>query len=404
MTPIRFPLSLLLFGGAPLWAQSFVDLTEVRNPTTPFGSVLQFEAGAIGVATANDDNADDERPDAGLNDRISWDARVWYRDDQFGSRRGTIEAYAGRDGVLASFQDGSLVGDDTVTRLELRGRPWQFYRDGRYRGSDFVADGLYEGSDWEAYLGFGREAQQGLYVEMGPFYRWNRFTRSDLAVGELVGYAEPEDFNAYGARLYLEQRNVQMDRRRGLPREGYVLTLAGEREWNDSDGRFGLNAEQDLGKELPSAVYRARGRLEWYIPATDETNWEIFARGGWHDETDFVQNADASRPLGHIWADAQLRLRIQLGQSMTLTPFAHGQFSKLRVREDALSAADNQDEFFFGGGVETYVHFAESISMHGFYSYLDNQSRPSIEIDEDIHGEHMFYLGLVVRFATKRRS
>ena len=49
----------------------------------------------------------------------------------------------------------------------------------------------------------------------------------------------PEDYAAYGARLYLEQNTVQLDRRRGMPRDGFVLTLIGEREWNDSTGAIG---------------------------------------------------------------------------------------------------------------------------------------------------------------------
>jgi hypothetical protein len=64
---------------------------------------------------------------------------------------------------------------------------------------------------------------------------------------------------------------------------------------------------------------------------------------------------------------------------------------------------DSTKDFFFGGGVESYWHLGDSISLHGWYSYLDNENRPSIRIDRDVHGEHMFYLGMVVRFASTRR-
>jgi len=385
-------LIAVAFGG-PLAAQSFADLTEVRNPNNPYASLFEIEAGVIG-ARALDDSPSAKA--AGLDSDISWDGHVFYRDDSFSARRGTIEAYAGRDGLFGGFYDGQLVGDDTVTRLELRARPWQFYRDGSYSGDQFVPNGLYEGRDYEAYLGFGREASQGLYVELGPYYRKNDFDRGDLTPPPSA-FTIPGDYAAYGGRLYLEQSTLQFDRRRGMARDGYVLTLIGEREWNDSKGAFG-----SLGAgttELPSAVWRARGRLEWYVPSSDNTIWEIFARGGWSDDKDRVQNSEAQRPLGSQWADAFLRLRIHLGTSWTVTPFVQGQYS--RVPEAGGSGSDKKT--FFGGGVESYYHISEAISLHGWYSFLDNESRPSIRVDEDSHGEHMFYLGVVMRFGAERR-
>lgn len=385
-------LRWIVLGSAaiPLCAQSFEGLTEMRNTAHPWASVLQIEAGAIGT-TARETN-----PSIGTDDDISWDGSVYYRDEAFGSRRGTLEGYAGRDGLFAGFTDGKLIGDDTVTRFEVRARPWMFYRDGFYRDDDFVANGLYEGRDYEGYIGFGREAQQGLYVELGPFYRKLDFARSDATPST---FTIPGDYSAYGGRLYLEQSTVQMDRRRGMPRDGFVLTLVGEREWNDSEGAFGATLGSGFTTALPSAVWRVRGRLEWYVPSSDAATWEIFAHGGWHDEKDRVQNFEGQRPLGNQWADAQLRLRFHLGDSMTLTPFAHGQYS--RVLEE--SGASSSKEIFIGGGVETYIHFSDALSMHGWYSFLDSENRPSIRIDEDVHGEHMFYLGMVLRFGMTRR-
>jgi hypothetical protein len=218
--------------GVPLIGQSFSDFVDARNPAVPYASVFQVELGAIGTM------AKDEDPTVGLDDDFSWDARVWYRDEAFRSRRGTLEAYAGRDGLFGAYTDGKMVGDDTVTRFELRARPWQFYRDGFYRGDNLVPNGFYEGSDYEGYIGFGREAQQGLFVELGPFYKKCDFRRSDLTPST---FTLPDDFSAYGGRLYIEQSTVQMDRRRGMPRDGYVFTLTGEREWNDSPGDLGAN-------------------------------------------------------------------------------------------------------------------------------------------------------------------
>ncbi|MEO6597026.1 MAG: hypothetical protein ABIP94_19960 [Planctomycetota bacterium] len=398
-------LVLALTAGVPLAAQSFVDITDARNPAHPYSSLFQVELGAIGTAASAPtaasggggglEGAGGTSANLGLEDDIFWDGRLYYRDEAFSGRRGTLEAYAGRDGIFAGFTDGKLIGDDTVTRFEVRARPWQFYRDGFYNSDNsLVPNGFYDGADYEGYIGFGREAQQGLYVELGPFYKKLYFSESRLTPSQFV---IPEDYAAYGGRLYLEQSTVQMDRRRGLPRDGYVFTLIGEREWNDSKGDIGIQG--GFRTELPSAVWRARGRLEWYIPSSDQATWEIFANGGWQDDKDRVQNFEAQRPLGNQWADAQLRLRIHLGQSMTLTPFFEMQYSRVLKQDGGSSSKD----FFLGGGVETYIHFSDSLSLHGWYSYVDNESRPSIRYDNDVHGQQMFFLGMVLRIGTTRR-
>ena len=201
---------------------------DSRNGANPYSSVLQIEAGTIGAMAQGRDASNELR---GLEDTISWDSHVYYRDETFGERNGTLEAYGGRDGIFASFQDGNIIGDDTVTRFEFRARPWMFYRDGYYEADELRQNGFFNGSDYEGYVGFGREAQDGLYIELGPYYRQHEFERSDLTFSN---YALPDNFSAYGMRTYLEQRAVQMDRRRGLPQQGFVLTLVGEREWNDS--------------------------------------------------------------------------------------------------------------------------------------------------------------------------
>lgn len=375
---------------ASLAAQSFADMVEQRKSAQPFAKILQLEAGAIGT------EPNDREESTGLDRDVSWDARVWYRNESFGSRRGTLEAYAGRDGLFAGFQDGKLIGDDTVTRFEFRGRPWVFYRDAYYNDDDqLVPNGLYDGRDWEGYIGFGKEAQQGLLIELGPYYRKHEFQRSGLTPSP-AQFTVPNDFNAYGLRMYFEQSTLQFDRRRGSVREGYVLSLCGEREWNDSKGEFGSAA---FTTELPSAVWRLRGRLDWYIPATETICWEVFASGGWHDEKDRLQNTDGSRPLGNQWGDVQVRLRFDLGQSFSLAPFVQGQFS----RTLSLDGFSSNKNLFYGGGAEFYLHLADPLSLHGWYSYLDNENRPSIRIDQDLRGEHMFYLGMVLRLGMTRR-
>lgn len=391
MSRCAIPVAILA-ATAALDAQSYADLIDSRNGAQPYRSIFQAELGAIGAAPQGSDPANDAR---GLDHAISWDARLYYRDEQFSSRRGTLEAYAGRDGMYLGFSDGDLIGDDTVTRFELHARPWMFYRDGFYRGDTLVPNGLFDGSDYEGYLGFGREANDGLYIEFGPFYKRLDFAPSELTVNS-PNYTVPDGYAAYGGRLYLEQRNVQLDRRRGVPREGFVVTLIGEREWNDSRDAFGLDAFQ---VELPNAVWRARARLEWYIPASDNVTWELFARGGLQDERDYLQNIEGQRPLGNQWADVQLRLRAYLGESFVVAPFGHMQYSRLQGQFGEGAAK----EFFPGGGIEAWLHFSDAVSLNGWYSFLNNENRPSIRVDRDVHGENMFYLGMIVRIGAARR-
>jgi len=381
-------ISLAVLFGASVTAQSFQDLVDTRNGVHPYASILQFEVGAIGTL------ADGSGHSAGLEDEISWDSRIYYRDEAFGSRRGTFEAYAGRDGIFAGFTDGSMIGDDTLTRFEFHARPWMFYRDGFYAGDELSQNGLFEGSDYEGYIGFGRPSPDGLYVEFGSYYRTLDFKSSDLTP---AAYTLPEDYTAYGTRMYLEHRAVQMDRRRGMPQQGFVMTVIGEREWNDSDGEIGRVV--GVRTRLPSAVWRARGRLEWYIPASDATTWEVFVTGGMQDKKDRLQNSEGQRPLGSEWADGSLRMRMHLGESFVVTPFASFQYSKTAV---PLGGGSSKD-YFFGGGVEAFLHLGQSMSIHGWYSYLDNENRPSISIANDVRGQHMFYLGMVMRFGASRR-
>jgi hypothetical protein len=370
----------------PAVGQSFLEVTEVRRPVRPYLSLFQVEAGVIGTVAGT------EVPAVGLEDGFGWDGHVYYHDDNLVDRRGSFTGYAGRDGLCASLADGDLVGDQTTSRLEIRARPWQFYRDGFYRGSAFVPNGIYTSEDYEGYLAFGRELAPGLYGELGGYYRDYSFEATDLT----PGFQIPADYAAYGARLHLEQNTTELDRRRGLPRAGGLAALVVEQEWNDSEGEFGVAG---FTSELPSQVWRARGRYDFYAPASEDTVWEFSLRGAWSDRTDRVQNFEAQRPLGHQWADGALRLRIHFGDAWIVTPFVQGQWSRVAGE----SGGSSSNEFFFGGGVESWLHLNDAFSLHGWYSFLDNESRPSIETGDDVHGEHMFYLGVVMRFGSQRR-
>lgn len=373
---------------APLAAQSFDDLTTFRNPSMPYSELLQVKGGMFGSMAKQDDAA------AGLADEIAWDGSVYYHSSSLGGNAGEIDAYAGRDGLVASIRDGKIVGADTISRLQLSAELWPFYREGFYRGSTFVPVGTYEGRNWDAYLGFGKMAAEGLFIEFGPFYGKNRFERNETTAST---YLEPDDYKVYGGRVHLEQNTLRMDRRSGLPREGYIATIVAEREWNDSEGSFGVLS--GFTTELPSAVWRVRGRMEWYIPQASESAWEVFASAALTDEKDRVVDYEAAHPQGNLWVDAQLRYRLPFSDSFSISPYAHGQFVRI-LDEDGSSSSK---KFFVGFGAEAWLHFSESVSMNAWYSYLDNESRPSVSITEDLHGQHMFFVGMVLRFGSQRR-
>ena len=382
---LRIRAVVLLAISQAAWAQSYDDLATFRNPRLPYRQLLQIESGVMGSMAKEKDVA------TGLDDEIAFDGSVLYHDEAVAD--GGVDLYGGRDGFLASLRKGEPRGNDTVSRLQLSARIWPFFREGFYRDQSFVPTGQYEATDYEAYLGFGREAAEDLFVEFGPYYRRNQFNRSDLTAPT---FTVPGDYASYGMRIFLEHNTVQLDRRSHAPRDGFILTAVLEREWNDSETEFGT---QSWTSELPSAVFRGRGRMEWYIPSGGESAFEIFVTAAMADETDRIVNYDATRPQGDIYGDAQLRYRIALGDWMSVSPFVQGQYVQA-VGEDG---AGGGDEFFYGGGAEAFLHFSDIISLNAWYSYLNNESRPSVSIQDDIHGEHMFYAGMILRFGGSRR-
>jgi len=388
-TTLRGSLVLIVVAGA-LSAQSFDELSTVRNPQQAYSSLFQVKAGVIGAHASSTDKA------VGLDDHLGWDGSLYYHTDTFSGSTGVLDAYAGRDGAYIGARNAHVAGKETMTRLELKARYFAFYREGAYRQHNFVPTGRYEGRDYEAYLGFGRMAAQDLFVEVGPFYRRNSFSSNDDTE---PSFTIPDDFNAYGARIFLEHNTVQMDRQAGVPRQGFVLTLVGEQEWNDSAKLWGADTGAGPSFEMPSAVRRAHGRMEWYVPQSDATTWQIFVDGSLSSRRDRVYNYDAQRPQGSLWLDGQLRLRWQLGDHASLAPFFNLQY----VHIESESGAGTDTKTFIGAGAEGWLHFSDTVSLNAWYSYLDNESRPPVSSSRDLHGQHMFFAGMVLRFGAMRR-
>lgn len=366
-----------------LAAQTYDEMNMVRNRLYPSDKMVQIKAGLLAATPAKTDRT------VGLDDELGWDGHLYYRGDSLTGRTGKTEAYVGRDGALLSMRDGSLVGGENISRLELKTRYFPHYREGFYRGKSFVPVGRYDGNDYEAYLGFGRPAAPDLTLELGTFYRKSTFGRTQETA---VNYVIPGDYEAYGIRLFAEQSTLQLDRVRGVPHDGFQLTAMVEQEWNSSNGAFGVTG--GFQSELPKAVWRAKGHLEWYIPGSDTITWLVWADAQMTDEQDRVVNYDAQRPLGNLWVDGYLKMRWWMGTTVVLTPFFQGQFT--RILDE--SGVNQDDKFFAGGGVELDLLISKQVTFNFWYSFLDNESRPPVSVTSDNHGQHMFFAGVVMHF------
>lgn len=374
---------------AAVQAQSYRDLTIVRDRPSPFTSVLQLRAGALASFTEN------EIPANGAEDEIGWDGHVYYHQDQFGGRPAVLDVYAGRDGAYASVLEGDLFGQETQSRLEVSTRYFPFYREGFYNGDNFIPTGRYEGTDYTVALSLASQVAEGVRVEAGAFYRRMSFdTNSDTAPGQ---YTIPDDHNAYGGRLFLEQSTLVLDRVTGRPEQGFILTIGVEREQNDSSATFGrLN---QFERRLPSGLWRGFGHLEWYFRQNAGLIWLVEVDGSVSDKEDSIYNYDAQKPLGHTWIDGKLGLRVELGDSFWVTPNVRGQW--IRILNQTASSTD--EEFFFGGGIDLGLDLGDSFSIVGEYSYLENPSREPVSISGDTYGEHRAFLGAEIRFGAQRR-
>ena len=105
----------------------------------------------------------------------------------------------------------------------------------------------------------------------------------------------PELWVYRGGRAFLEQTNLVLNRLTGRAQQGFLLTLVGEREQNDSDRQFGTVGVFET--RLPSGFWRGRGHLEWYLPQSDSMTWEIAVDGSLTDKKDRVYNYDAQKPI-----------------------------------------------------------------------------------------------------------
>lgn len=381
-------LAALAVAAGVLRAQSYDELTFLRDRPSPYASVIQLQAGVLaGFASSSDE-------DIGLEDEIGWDAHGYLKQDRFGDRDAVLEAYAGRDGAYFGVLEGGLLGQETQSRLELQMRYFPFYREGFYRSDDFVPTGRYEGMDWGVSLSVAKEVAESLRFEAGPFYRHYSFDRnSDTAPNFIV----PDNYNAWGARAFLEHNTVVLDRVTGRPDHGFIATVGIEREQNDSDQTFGEVGVSE--SRLPSGVWRGRGHLEWYLPQSKTGTWEIEVDGAITDKEDRVYIYDAQKPIGHIWVDANLRFRFELDLSLWVSPYLKGQFIKI-LSEDTVTS---DQEFFFGGGLAAGYQIGDEIEALLDYSYLSNESREPVSASKDTFGEHQLFVGLQVRFGAARK-
>lgn len=365
---------------------SYRDFQVVRDRPSAYSTALTLRGGVAGVLAEDEDIA------AGREDEIMPDGFVWFRSDRFTAQELGIDAYVGRDGAILSLQKHDITQGGGTARLELSSRFFPFYREGFYAGDDWVPTGRYEGSDYGAYFGLSQEVGEGARFEIGPFYRRYDFERSDATS---AGYTIPEDYHAYGGRIYLEQNTLELDRESGLPIAGFIGTVRVEYERNDSDERFGTAL---WSTRLPTAFWRGLLHLEWLFPTEGTSVWELRLDGEINDDKDRVHIYDAQKPIGEYWADGTLGYRLALTSGLHVTPFVQLQYTKTPA-ENGLGAGD---DFWFGGGARLRYDFGDSISLLGDYSYLTNHNRPTIAYDEDVYGEHQFFAGLEVRFGSRR--
>jgi hypothetical protein len=364
---------------------SFRDFQIVRARPRPYARSLTIRGGLAGVIAA------DEDPARGQEDTLVADGFVWYQADKFTEYEARLDAYAGRDGAFVSLIQDQLT-DSGGGRLELSTRYFPFYREGYYDGSDWQPTGRYEGRDYGAYLGFTSRLGEGVVTELGPFYRSYSFERNDTTD---PGYTIPEDFDAYGLRFHFEQSTLTLDRRTGLPEGGFLASVHAEYELNNADGSFGT---ERWSSELPSTFWRGGLRLEWYFPTGGGDAWEFRLNGEINDEKDRIHNFDAQKPIGQYWGDARFGYRLGLGSSIYLTPFGHLQYT----RTPDVSGSNASDDFWFGGGIRGRFDLGDVMSVLGEYSYLSNPNRPSVSWQDDLSGEHQFFIGAELRFGASR--
>ncbi len=377
-------MSALVLGSSDLGAQSYDELTLIRNMPSIYASVIRVRAGASGSI------AKEARPSDGLDDEIAPDGFVYYRNNRAGDSEAVLDAYAGRDGFFVGLAKTDPSGG--IQRLELTGRAFPFYREGFYRDGDFIPTGRYEGTDYGAFLAVGNHPGEGLSMETGPYVRQYKFERNDTTDSN---FTIPEDYLAYGLRAAVEHNTLQLDRDYGMPHDGFIATLQAEVEMNDSSGTFGTAGVWE--SSLPSRMWRARGHLEWYFPASGMGIWELRADGGMRDKKDRVSNFDAQLPMGQMWADASVGFRFNFG-GLSIAPEVRGQWIKSHT-EDGFGT---ETDIFYGAGADLRYDFGEAFRLVADYSYLTNQYQAPVSAQDDIYGEHSWFVGMEIDFGAAR--
>ena len=378
------PFSVVFSAG--LAAQSYRELTFVRNRPVPWDNVLELEGGMVGGFPETKDAS------IGLDSKIGPDGHIYYKSQKMGGRETGIDVYAGRDGLYLGAVNHEIAGQGNETRLELSGRLWPFYREGFYRGSDFIPTGRYEGRDWGGGLSFGRLIEEGVRLEVGGFYRRYDFQRNATTA---ANYSVPDDYNAYGGQVWFEQDTLKLSNRHGRPEAGFLATIGAQREYNNSNSTIGIPGGWQ--STLPNGFWRGRAKLEWYFSGGDSGTVVLKAEGSLTDSQDRIYNFDAYKPVGHTFVDVDLGYRWDLGDALFLTPGVKGEF--IRTLDEF--GVSSKNKTFFGFGLRGELDFSQFASLIADYSYLGNESRPPVSISEDTFGEHQFYLALRVRFGGK---
>ncbi len=383
LSHVLCPLPCALLAAA-LGAQSYSDLTLVRNRKNEGENLLQVRAGVgLGFPGSAEDKS------IGLQEVVAPDGHVYFRRRGFGSQNAVLLAYAGFDGLYATVKDDPQSGRDGQNRLEVFGRVYPYYREGFYRNGNWVPTGRYEGSDYGAALAASRLMDREFRVELGVFYKRYEFSRNETTA---ANYVIPEDFNGYGGKITLEHQTLTTARTTGRPNGGFLFSVGVEREQNDSDGAFGTVGIYE--SELPSGLWRGRGHLEWYFPHTESSTFVFVVDGSYSADEDRVYNNDASKPIGNLWFDGQLRWRLDLGSALSVTPFVAGQY--VRILDE--SGLQSDVETFFGGGLDLRLDLGTNFTAYANYSFLDNENRTTVSPTRDTLGKHQLFAGMEIRF------
>ncbi|PIE25617.1 MAG: hypothetical protein CSA62_00775 [Planctomycetota bacterium] len=382
-------LALLLFASflsAPALTQghkpNFYDLTTVRNRTWAKDTWAEVRVGGLMNLPESENKA------RFTTEETLPFGSVYYRQRSAFGQESRLDGYVGVDGIYGSITEGDPAKDARYSRIEFEAKQWaSYHREGFYDGDDFVPTAIYERNYWKGRLSFAMQFTESIKGEAGPFFGQNRFDRNKQTPS---GYKLPDGHNAYGFHFRAEDNTLQYDPRTLLPMAGYIATIWGEREWNDSSGDLGFGGRL---RELPKSLWRAGAHLELYVPYTHTGAFIFQADGGWCAEDDYLYMHDAGKPIGEIWVDLRLDYRQLFGSFLSVTPGIRGQW--VRLHDEFFGKSKNK--FFFGFQLEARVDFSESWGISAEYSYLQNASREAFSVDEDKLGEHRVFVGVEFR-------